>query len=204
MILLTLLRTQTNSQFTVERNILVEMPSTRKQKVKEKRSRQTDVMSDIENLDVMLGKYSNSEIRDQDTVDHIEVDSESRAQQWGLGQTDGNYRLLLNTNPSENSEITVETSRLINFEISAQMSRKLEEMKSDLNSHILEAINSAIDEKILPSIENVIASNWEATNTNWDLRSDGRHPVRAVQATQKPDLKSFGQQRGKLTSNLRL
>ena len=34
------------------------MPSTRKQKAKEKLSRQLDVMSDIENMDVMLGTYS--------------------------------------------------------------------------------------------------------------------------------------------------
>ena len=33
------------------------MPSTGKQKAKEKRSWQSDVMSDIENLDVMLGSY---------------------------------------------------------------------------------------------------------------------------------------------------
>ena len=37
--------------------ISFDMPSTRKQKAKEKRSRQSDVMSDIENLDVMLGNY---------------------------------------------------------------------------------------------------------------------------------------------------
>ena len=33
------------------------MPSTRKQKAKGKRTRQSDVMSDIENLDVVLGSY---------------------------------------------------------------------------------------------------------------------------------------------------
>ena len=33
------------------------MPSTRKQKAREKRSRQSNVMSDIENLDVMLGNF---------------------------------------------------------------------------------------------------------------------------------------------------
>ena len=37
------------------------MPSTRKQKAREKRSRQPDVMSDIENLDVMLGNYQENE-----------------------------------------------------------------------------------------------------------------------------------------------
>ena len=34
------------------------MPSTRKQKAKERRSRQLDVMSDVENVDVVLGDYS--------------------------------------------------------------------------------------------------------------------------------------------------
>ena len=93
---------------------------------------------------------------------------------------------------SENSEITVETSRSISSEISSQMSRKLEEMKSDPNSHILEAINSAIDEKILPSIENVIANKREVKNTKWDLRSDGRHPDRNIQMTQNSDFESHG------------
>ena len=163
------------------------MPSTRKHKAKEKRSRQSDVMSDIENLDVMLGNYANSDIRVQDTVD----------QKLTLSQVESNYRSLLNTNLSENSEITVETSRAISSEISSQMSRKLEEMKSDLNSHILEAINSAIDEKILPSIENVIANKREAKNTKWDLRSDRRHPDRNIQMTQDSDLESHGRHKSK-------
>ena len=168
------------------------MPSTRKQKANEKRTRQSDVMSDIENLDVMLGNYANSDIRDQDTVDQIENDPESSRRERGFGQEESNYRSLLNTNLSENSEITVETRRAIGSEISSQMSRKLKEMKSDLNSYILEVINSAIDEKILPSIENVIANKMEAKNTKWDLRSDGRHPDRNIQMNQNSDLESHG------------
>ena len=150
------------------------MPSMRKQKAKEKRSRHSDVMSDIENLDVMLRNYTHGENRDQEAIDQIEIVPESGRRQQALDQNEPNYRSLLNTNLSENSEITVETSRMINSEISSQMSRKTEEMKSDLYSHILEVINSAIEERILPSIENVITSNTEAKNTKWDLRSDGR------------------------------
>ena len=37
-------------------------------KQKKKRSRQSDVMSDIENLDVMLGNYPSSDVRDQENV----------------------------------------------------------------------------------------------------------------------------------------
>ena len=168
------------------------MPSTRKQKAREKRSRQSDIMSDIENLDVMLGNYSNSEIRDQNTVDQVEVDPESNRRQQDFSHGESNYRSLLNTNLSENSEITVETSRAISSEISSQMSRKLEEMKSDLNSHIMDVINSAIDEKILPSIENVIVNHRECKNAKLDLRSDGRHPSRNVPMDQTLDLGSYG------------
>ena len=73
------------------------MHSTSKQKAKEKRSRQSDVMSDIENLDEMLGNYANSDIRDQDTLDQIEIDPESSRRQRGFGQEESNYRSLLNT-----------------------------------------------------------------------------------------------------------
>ena len=173
------------------------MPSTRKQKAKEKRSRQSDVMSDIENLDVMLGNYANSEIRDEITVDRIEIDPESSRRQQGFSHEESNYRSLLNTNLSENSEITVETSRAISSEISSQMSRKLEEMKSDLNSHILEVINSAIDEKLLPSIENVITNKGEAKNAKLDLRSDERHPSRNVPMDLNSDLESHGRHKNK-------
>ena len=41
------------------------MPSTRKQKAKEKRSRQSDVMSDLENIDVMLGVYPGNHSDDE-------------------------------------------------------------------------------------------------------------------------------------------
>ena len=148
------------------------MPSTRKQKAKDKRSRQSDVMSDIENLDVMLGNYPDSEVRDQNSVEQVKIDPESGRQQQNIGPSGDNYRTLLNTNLSENKDITVETSRMINSEILSLMSRKSVEMKSDLNSHILEVLNTAIEEKILPSIENALACNREVRDAKWDLQPD--------------------------------
>ena len=96
----------------------------------------------------------------------------------------------MNTNPSENSEITTKTDRMINLKISFQMSRKLKEMKSDLIFQISEVINSAIEEKIMPRIENAVASTEAAKNTKWDLRSDGRHPSTENQTKQKLDHQS--------------
>ena len=170
------------------------MPSTRKQKAKEKRSRQSDVMSDIENLDVMLGNYQeDDQVRDED-ICNTDFDLESRRPQRETNSISGNFRSILNTNVSENSEITVETSRAINSEISSQMSRKLDEMRSDLNSHILNAIDSAIEEKVIPSIRNALESQNLAKNTNMDLRSDGPHPSTFGQVRQQRDLRSVGPQ----------
>ena len=96
------------------------MPSTRKQKAKERRSRQLDMMSDVENVDIMLGSYS----RDDEENDISENSGSNRPQQSsnGIGEV---FRSLLNTNSRENSEITIETTRMINEDISNQMSRKL-------------------------------------------------------------------------------
>ena len=144
------------------------LPSTRKQKAREKRSRQSDVRSDIENLDVMLGNYSRNELVEERNNSLIDLDLESGRQQQS--RTENNFRSLLKTNLSENSEFTAETNRLINSEISSQMSRKLEGLKSDLNSHILDVINSVLEEKVLPSMKNAIEMKNSVQNTNLDLR----------------------------------
>ena len=47
------------------------MPSTKKQKAREKRARQSDVMSDVENLDLTLGTYSRNELVEQENNSEI-------------------------------------------------------------------------------------------------------------------------------------
>ena len=172
-------------------NLLI-VPSTRKQKAKEKRSRQSDVMSDIESLDVMLGAYSRNDLVEEENNTETEVDLESGRLQRSEGHTENNFKSLLNTNPSENSEITVETNRLINSEISSQMSRKIEELKTDLNFHIFDVINSALEERVLPSIKNALETKNSAKNANLDLRSDGPHSSKFSQERAQRDLRSYG------------
>ena len=53
------------------------MPSTRKQKAREKRSRQSDVMSDIENLDVMLGSYQRENSESRNEIEENTLDQRS-------------------------------------------------------------------------------------------------------------------------------
>ena len=87
------------------------MPSTRKQKANEKRSRQSDVMSDIENLDVMLRSYQRDKSESQNGINENERDQRSDRREEGLNQNQNDYKSHLNTNLSENSCLTVETSR---------------------------------------------------------------------------------------------
>ena len=49
------------------------------------------------------------------------------------------------TNSRENSEITIETTRMINENVSSQVSRRLNEIKDSLNSQIQDAVTTAIN-----------------------------------------------------------
>ena len=64
------------------------MPSTRKQKAKEKRSRQSDVMSDIENLDVMLGSFQRDNSEMLDRTSENEIDSELNRREGSSNQNE--------------------------------------------------------------------------------------------------------------------
>ena len=165
------------------------MPSTRKQKARDKRSRQSDVMSDIENLDVMLGSYQreNNEFRGENNENTLDQRSDERE---GQDRNVEDYQTFLNNNPSENSCLTIETSRVISSEISSQMSRKFQEMQTSLNSQILDVINTAIDTRVLPSIKHAVRRQNSAKNTSLDLRSDGLHEDTAAPGNSQKDLRS--------------
>ena len=70
------------------------MLSTRKQKAQEKRSRQSDVMSDLECMNMMLGKYSRNHSEDELIV-NVEMDSKSNETRAHMSCED--FRSLLNT-----------------------------------------------------------------------------------------------------------
>ena len=73
------------------------MPSTRKQKAKERRSRQYDLMSDIENLDVMLGSNQRDSSEIQNENDERNIDSRSKRREENSCHNETNYRSYLNT-----------------------------------------------------------------------------------------------------------
>ena len=105
------------------------MPSTRKQKAKERRSRQLDMLSDLENDDITLGSYSRDGEENIASKNEVNLDSGSSRPQQNSNVIGEDFRSLLNTNSRENSEITIETTRMI-----SKKSRKLNEIKNSLNS----------------------------------------------------------------------
>ena len=176
------------------------MPSTRKQKAKERRSRQLDIMSDIENVDVMLGNYSrNNEEKDLSEND-MNLDSESSRPQRKSNVTGEDFRSLL-TNSKENREAAIETTRLINEEIANQMSKKLNENKTSLNSKIQNAITAAITDTVLPSIQNTLEVQGRANFTMVDQASNGLHPGLRTNNSTKGDLRSSRLQRNPEVGN---
>ena len=53
------------------------MPSTRKQKAEERRSRQLDMLSDVENVDIMMESYSRDD--EENNANENEICSQSLA-----------------------------------------------------------------------------------------------------------------------------
>ena len=100
-------------------------------------------MSDVENLDVILGSYSRNKLESNSEDRNIEVDLGS-----DVVQNSEDFRTLLNSNISET---TSETVRLVNTEVS----RRLQGLKRYLNFQIIESINSAINEKIFKTLWDV-------------------------------------------------
>ena len=152
------------------------MPSTRRQKAKERRSRQLDIMSDVENVDIMLGSYSRDDEVNNMSENEMNLGSGSSRPQQSSNVIGEDFRSLLNTNSRENSEITIETTRLINEEISNQVTRKLNEIKTSLNSQIQDAITVAITRTVLPSIQNTLETQGRLNFTVVDRGSNGPHP----------------------------
>ena len=96
-------------------------------------------MSDVENVYVMLGSYSRNDERNDQSKNELNLDSESSRPQRNSNLTGEDFRSLL-TISIENSERTIETTRLIDEEISNQMSRRPNEIKTSLDSQIQNAI----------------------------------------------------------------
>ena len=153
------------------------MPTTRKQK-KARKSRGLEILSDIENLDIMLGEnhfngtegddsLNGTSIRRQESITSENLEDErisfhSDHRNLGVG-TSADYG-----QNSASIDSQVESNRL-SSELNSRISREMDEMMNTVSSQIQRAINDAINNQVLPQIQNVImAGSGQETRRGWE------------------------------------
>ena len=136
------------------------MPSTRRQKAKARKSKEMDMLSDMDNLNVMIGSENPLERELADVIDQssingdIETDSHSRND---LGD------FIQGNEPHGRNDIRQSFETLSN-EFNLRLSQEMDSMMAMVHSQINRAISTAISEKVLPEIQNIVSSMSSSGN----------------------------------------
>ena len=157
------------------------MPTTRKQK-KARKSRGLEMLSDIENLDIMLGEnHFGAQEREGSLNSNLPrrsrsfASNESDIEDGNGGRSRRNIDSRMNAECDRNS-ITGDSSAEINrlsSELNSRISREMDEMMNSVSVQIQRAINDAISTQVLPQIQNVImARSGHRTRKGWDVPSE--------------------------------
>ena len=154
------------------------MPTTRKQK-KTRKSRGLEILSDIENLDIMLGgdRYNGTErerslesnsVRRRESIMSNNLDNEGESLFSNCRNDEPRTSADLGQNSAEANSLA-EINRL-SSELNSRISREMDEMMSNVDTLIQRAINEAISSQVLPQIQNVImAGSGRETRRGWEV-----------------------------------
>ena len=135
------------------------MPSTRSKKAKARRSREADIMSDIKNMDVILGTGEDHQIeKDIDQVTSFSNmlnrdEIEERHSLRGYSSQDNEIR---NMSENRNDHSFSRNLDMLTGEINLRISQEIGCSINGVNSQIESAISSAISEKIIPQMQGVV------------------------------------------------
>ena len=114
------------------------MPSTRKQKAKARRSRQMDMMSDFENMDVMLGNDNANAIERElsnvigNSKNHC--DAESKLQSRENDSHENDFGLFVHEKMIPRQDRFQETMETFTSEFNMRLSQELDSMMSMMHS----------------------------------------------------------------------
>ena len=157
------------------------MPTTRKQK-KARKSREAEMLSDIENLDIMLGgnhfnRNEGSESLNSNQArrpgspfaDEFENEDENRPFNLEIDEPSPNAELGQNSiRGSSNAEIN-----RLSSELNSRISREMDEMMNSVSVQIQRAISEAISNQVLPQIQNALmADSGHMTKERWNVPSE--------------------------------
>ena len=151
------------------------MPTTRKSK-KARKSRRLELLSDIENLDIMLGERHSE--RDEIVNSNSAGKPESTTSDMFENNEDNLYlnhaevRPGKSADPGQNStsgNSNAEINRL-SSELISRLSREMDEVMNSVNTQIQRAISDAISNQILPQLQNALRARSEhVTQNRWNV-----------------------------------
>ena len=166
------------------------MPTTRKQK-KARKSRGLEMLSDIENLGIMLGgNHFDTREREGSLNSNLPrrsrtfASNESENEDGNIGRSQGNIDSRMNAECDRNS-VTGNSSAEINrlsSELNSRISREMDEMMNSVSVQIQRAISDAISTQVLPQIQNVImAGSGHGTRKGRDVPPERPELISEVQ-----------------------
>ena len=156
------------------------------------------MLSDIENLDIMLGENHFDRNERNESVNSNQAGRPESLFGDELGDENENgFPNSRNNGPSPNTELghnsirecsSVEINRL-SSELNSRISREMDEMMNSVSVQIQRAINEAISSQILPQIQNVVmAGSGQLTKERWNVPAD--RPEGYSEALQNSELRN--------------
>ena len=157
------------------------MPTTRKQK-KARKSRGIEMLSDMENLDIMFGEnhfgrnkrdesISSNRARRPESASEDEFENNGVNNHLDIGSS-GHGTSANHGRNSTGGNSSAEIIKL-SSELNSRLSRELDEMMSSVNTQIQRAISDAIGGQILPQIQSVLnAGSGQLTQNKWNVPSE--------------------------------
>ena len=154
------------------------MPNPRKQK-KARKSRWLEILSDIDNLDIMLGER-HSEREESVNSNSVRRPGSANSNTFGNNNENiysnhkdmgfGNNAVPGHNSASEN--LNAENNRL-SSEFNSRLTRKMDEMMTSVNMQIQRAISDAISNQILTQIQNALRpGSGHLTQNRWNVLTE--------------------------------
>ena len=140
------------------------------------------MVSDIENLDIMLGEnHFGTREREGSLISNLPrrsrsfASNESENEDGNIGRSQRNIDSGMNAE-CDRSSVTGNSSAEINrlsSELNSRISREMDEMMNSVGVQIQRAISDATSTQVLPQIQNVImAGSGHGTRKGWDVPSE--------------------------------
>ena len=138
------------------------MPSTRRQKAKARKSREMDMMSDLDNLDVILGSGNDNPIERQlaDAIEQslVQGDIEDSIHQRS------DYKDFAHENDPIRQNDVRQSFEAFSNEFNLRLSQEMYSMMSIVHKQINRAISTVISERVIPEILNIVSSMSSSGN----------------------------------------